>query len=85
MAVELKHSVETELGVAVPLLEVLQSSSVTHLAAQILAQLEKPTPKPLVPLARQENAQQILANIEQLSEQQVDALLSTLLSQEKNQ
>lgn len=82
MAVEIKHHIETELGVIIPLIEVLQSSSISHLTAQILAQLEMPTSMTLIPFLRQENPQEILANLAQLSDQQVDALLNTLLAEE---
>jgi amino acid adenylation domain-containing protein/non-ribosomal peptide synthase protein (TIGR01720 family) len=38
-AVELAHTVEASLGVALPMVSFLQGSSVTHLAAQVMSQL----------------------------------------------
>ncbi|HSE19187.1 MAG TPA: amino acid adenylation domain-containing protein, partial [Pyrinomonadaceae bacterium] len=49
MAVELAHSIETRLGVTLPMVSFLQASSVAQLGADILAQLSKrqrPSPAP---------------------------------------
>src|SRR5205085_7551009 len=53
-AVELAHSVETNLGVALPMVSFLRGSSVAQLAAQALSQLgDRPGPQPSPPAGRE--------------------------------
>jgi acyl carrier protein len=85
MAVEIKNRIESDLGLVVPMVKLLQGPSLAQLGAYVLehvAALEPSTaPKPtLAPeTERQPAAQQLLAQLDQLSDDQVDALLADLL------
>jgi acyl carrier protein len=85
MAVEMKNRIETDLGVVVPMVKLLQGPSIAQLAAHVLAQvaaLEPATaPKPTSAAKTEDQpaAQQLLAQLDQLSDDQVDALLTDLL------
>jgi hypothetical protein len=75
MAVQLKNRIETALKVPVPITHFLQSSSVAQLAAQLLEQL--------VPMLSTPIAEQPLVSIDQLSDEEVDAMLRDLLDAEE--
>jgi NAD(P)-dependent dehydrogenase (short-subunit alcohol dehydrogenase family)/acyl carrier protein len=75
MAVQLKNRIETALKVPVPITHFLQSSSVAQLAAQLLEQL--------VPMLSTPIAEQPLVSIDQLSDEEVDAMLRDLLAAEE--
>ncbi len=81
MAVEIKNRIESDLGVVVPMVKLLQGPSIVQLAAYALEHVTvlEPTAgtKPLV-TAKLED-QQLLAQLDQLSDDQVDALLTDLL------
>ncbi len=51
MAVELKHAVETSLGVVLSMVDFLQELSISQLASRVLAELATPSATPLAPLA----------------------------------
>ena len=51
MAIELKHQVETSLGVVLPMVDFLQGPSISQLASQILIKLAAPPDTSLAPLA----------------------------------
>jgi acyl carrier protein len=71
MAVQLKNRIEADLGVVVPIASFLQSPSVAQLATQVLAQLTSAIPE------------QPLTNLDQLSDEEVDAMLHNLLAAEE--
>ena len=72
MAVELKNRVEGGLSIPLPLVELLKGPSVTQLAAELAARLPRAdTPAPEDPAA-------VLARLDELSDQEVDALLNDL-------
>jgi len=85
MAVEMKNRIETDLGVVVPMVKLLQGPSIAQLGAYVLehvAALEPATaPKPTVApeTERPPAARQLLAQLDQLTDDQVDALLTDLL------
>ena len=85
MAVEMKNHIESDLGVVVPMVKLLQGPSVAQLAAHVLEQVgaleQTTTPKPTsaAKTEDQPEAQQLLAQLDQLSDDQVDALLTDLL------
>ncbi|MBI4587208.1 MAG: polyketide synthase dehydratase domain-containing protein, partial [Candidatus Rokubacteria bacterium] len=81
MAVQVKNRVETDLGVIVPVVSFLAGRSAAELAGQVLEQLTAPVPPS--PAARLENAEELLANIDRLPDDTVDALLSALLDEEE--
>jgi phthiocerol/phenolphthiocerol synthesis type-I polyketide synthase D len=96
MAIELKNRIELELQVHIPIVTFLQGPSITQFAGELLAQLAVPTPEapeqPPQPAHAQEtrtrlsieraDAAQLLAQLDQLSDGEVDALLGSALQQE---
>ena len=90
MAVELKNRIAVDLKVNVPVVKFLQGFSVDQAVTQVLEQLATeaadPTmpPAPAVaPLGEQRTAERLLANLDQLTDEQVSALLSDMLAEEK--
>ncbi|MFB2772732.1 type I polyketide synthase [Pelatocladus sp. BLCC-F211] len=81
MAVELKNSLETTLGVAVPLVNFIEGNSIAQLSVQILDQLLATHLK----INGQIQAGKILAEIDQLSDSEVNELLMQLTSEEEKQ
>jgi acyl carrier protein len=93
MAVELKNRIAVDLKVNVPVVKFLQGFSVDQAVTQVLDQLTAEAANPPAPLAtavtqRQEereekrNAEQLLANLDQLSDDQVGSLLKEMLADE---
>ena len=88
MAVELKNRIAADLGVNVPMVKFLQGFSVAQAASQLLEQLtaEVDNPSAIRPLAREhENDHRdktLLANIDELSEEQVDSMLADMLTKD---
>ena len=92
MAVELKNRIAVDLGVNVPVVKFLQGFSVDQAVTQILDQLAAEVANPTTPLAQtvtqqgehmdQGNAEQLLENLDQLSDEKVDSLLSDMLANE---
>jgi NAD(P)-dependent dehydrogenase (short-subunit alcohol dehydrogenase family)/acyl carrier protein len=92
MAVELKNRIAVDLEVNVPVVKFLQGFSVDQAVTQVLdqlaAEIANPT-TPLVPAVTQRkehldqgNAEQLLANLDQLSDEKVDSLLTEMLADE---
>jgi len=90
MAVELKNRIAVDLGVNVPMVKFLQGPSVTQAATQILDQIAAETSVPSTPPApaaapHQEEYKngaangQLLATIDQLSDEEVNSLLTAML------
>jgi acyl transferase domain-containing protein/acyl-CoA synthetase (AMP-forming)/AMP-acid ligase II/acyl carrier protein len=71
MTIELKNRIELDLGVALPMATLLQGPTVAELAAAILARL----PEPSSP-GDQAKLDELVQQLEQLSDEQVKALLS---------
>jgi hypothetical protein len=76
--------------VNVPVVKFLQGFSVDQAVTQVLEQLATETadptmpPAPVVaPLGEQRTAERLLANLDQLTDEQVSALLSDMLAEEK--
>jgi myxalamid-type polyketide synthase MxaE and MxaD len=91
MAVELKNRIAVDLKVNVPVVKFLQGFSVDQAVAQVLDQLTTEAANPTTPLApaiaqpaEQQNAERILADLDQLSDEKVDSLLTDMLAEEKN-
>ena len=94
MAVELKNRIAVDLKVNVPVVKFLQGFSVDQAVTQVLDQLAAEARQP-VGAARPgnyhsrrststtENAEQLLANLDQLSDEKVDSLLTDMLADEK--
>ncbi len=93
MAVELKNRIAVDLEVNVPVVKFLQGFSVDQAVTQVLDQLAAEVANPTTPLAPavtqqkehidQGNAEQLLANLDQLSDEKVDSLLTDMLADEK--
>ena len=92
MAVELKNRIAVDLGVNVPVVKFLQGFSVDQAVTQILDQLPDGVDNSKTPLApaitwrerRLElgSAEQLLENLDQLSDEKVDSLLTDMLADE---
>jgi acyl transferase domain-containing protein/acyl carrier protein len=88
MAVELKNRISADLGVNVPMVKFLQGFSVAQAASQLLEQLtaEVDNPSAIRPLARERENDQIdkslIANVDELSEEQVDSMLADMLTKD---
>lgn len=94
MAVELKNRIAVDLGVNIPMVKFLEGPSVSQAATQVLDQLTAEASTPSVPLAlavtprqgEQKNGsinEHLLANLDQLSDEEVDSLLTEMLAEEK--
>ena len=86
MAIELKNRIEQALGVRVPIVTFLQGPSIAQFASQLLEQL--PTvievaveaPSQSEEALNQDQAQQLLDQLDELSDHDVDALLQQMLA-----
>jgi acyl carrier protein len=86
MAVELKNRIAVDLKVNVPVVKFLQGFSVDQAVTQVLDQLTAETTEPAtaIPQPGQErDAERLLAQLDQLSDEQVHALLDDMLSEEE--
>ncbi|GHO45000.1 beta-ketoacyl reductase [Ktedonospora formicarum] len=84
MAIELKNRIEQELQVRIPIVTFLQGPSIRQLATQLLEQLPEATPDPAPePDLSQMGAEQLLTQLDQLSDQDVDALLQQMLTEQQ--
>jgi acyl carrier protein len=89
MAVELKNRIAVDLKVNVPVVKFLQGFSVDQAVTQVLDQLTAEGSNPSAAPQRQEeqkdkgNAQHLLANLDRLSDEEVDSLLTDMLADEK--
>jgi acyl carrier protein len=85
MAVELKNRVETDLELAVPVTALLQGPTLSQLAGIVLEQLAQKAPAGQEPSQDgQESEAEILAKVEDLTDEEVDTLLQEMLEEEGN-
>jgi phthiocerol/phenolphthiocerol synthesis type-I polyketide synthase D len=97
MAIELKNRIERELKVRIPIVTFLQGPGIVQFAGQILEQLSA-LQEPQVPASSQAqpietqvlnghqvDAEQLLIQLDQLSDTQVDALLQQMLQEDGTQ
>jgi phthiocerol/phenolphthiocerol synthesis type-I polyketide synthase D len=96
MAIELKNRIERELKVRIPIVTFLQGPGIVQFASQILEQLAaqqepqvqvSPGMEPVPEQAangHQVDAEGLLAQLDQLSDNEVDALLQQMLQDEGN-
>jgi myxalamid-type polyketide synthase MxaE and MxaD len=93
MAVELKNRIAVDLKVNVPVVKFLQGFSIDQAVTQVLDQLTAGA-NPSAPLAQvvaqreeekkdKRSPQQLLANLDQLSDEEVGSLLNDMLADEK--
>ncbi len=101
MAIELKNRIELELKIRIPIVTFLQGPSITQFVGQVLALIEEMadtepvaearlTPKGGMASLAESNgtidqAEQLLAQLDQLSDEQVDALLGQMLENTNGQ
>lgn len=100
LAVELKHRIEIDLGVSVPVTKFLHDTAITQLALFIMSQLaapdsaisamataasahHQPKPQTATPIPSGAPPEQLLAQLDQFSNQELDSLLTDLLAQDK--
>jgi acyl carrier protein len=90
MAVELKNRIAVDLKVNVPVVKFLQGFSVDQAVTQVLDQLTAEAGDPPTPLAaiiapsgQERDAERLLAQLDQLSDEQVNALLDDMLIEEE--
>jgi acyl transferase domain-containing protein/acyl-CoA synthetase (AMP-forming)/AMP-acid ligase II/acyl carrier protein len=90
IAIELKHRVEAELEVVIPVVKFLQGPSVSQLTAVLLEQIELPEAAPLVGRANilvqpagADNPEQLLKKLPDLSNEEVSVMLRSLLTEEE--
>ena len=81
MAVELKNRVEADLETSVPVTALLQGPSLSQLATQLLEGLDAPAAD--ATLAPEEAEDGIEAQVEGLTDEEVDALLRDLGKEEE--
>ena len=84
MAIELKNRIEADLGVTVPMVKFLEGPSVRALAQFVAEQLVPVRPGPADGLDAAA-AGHLLARLDDLSDDQVDALLAELTAAEKGE
>ena len=91
MAVELKNRIALDLKVNIPLVKFLQDFSVDQAVTQVLEQLGTEAAKPTAPLApadaglgEQQDAERLLASLDQLTDEQVSSLLADILDEHKD-
>ena len=75
MGVELKNRVESDLQIALPVATLLQEPSLSQFAEKILTQLFAESGSAPDPISKQETPEETLARVDQLSDEEVDALL----------
>jgi acyl transferase domain-containing protein/acyl carrier protein len=82
MAVELKNRIFSDLGINVPMVKFLQGFSVAQATTQLLDQLSAETAGASIPTLRLRNDnidEDISASIDELSDEQVNSMLSDML------
>lgn len=91
MAIELKNRIAVDLKVNLPVARFLQGFSVDQAIKQVLNQLSEETANPVLPLPLADteprddaSAAHLLANLDQLTEEEVDSLLVDMLGNEKD-
>jgi NADPH:quinone reductase-like Zn-dependent oxidoreductase/acyl carrier protein len=83
MGVELRNRVESDLALSLSMRELMQSPTINSLSRAILGQLttSASVPQDTTSLP-QETTEQLSARVDQLSDEEVDSLLSEMLSEE---
>jgi phthiocerol/phenolphthiocerol synthesis type-I polyketide synthase D len=94
MAIELKNRIELELKVRIPIVTFLQGPSIAQFAGQVLDQIlemNEVVAEPQtdqqdgnVAIISREEAEQLLSQVDQLSDEEVNALLGQMMQDEHN-
>jgi acyl carrier protein len=83
MAVELKNRVEADLETSVPVTALLQGPSLSQLATHLLEGLDAPTAADAASAPGETKERLVEAQVEGLSDEEVDALLRGLVEEEQ--
>ena len=86
MAIELKNAIQTNLGIMLPVALLVSGPSIAELVAQIVELLDDDASEMSQPLTPDhslgaEEAEQLLATLDDLSADQVDHLLAEMLNE----
>ncbi|MEK7787262.1 MAG: acyl carrier protein, partial [Chloroflexota bacterium] len=84
MAIELKNRIEAGLGTSLAVSNFVEGPSIAELAQRVLAQMGTPVSAGPAAEERKDNGQDgetahLLAQVDQLSDEEVDSLLNTML------
>ena len=79
MSIELKNRLEVDFGIAVLMTDFLKGPSIAELADSLVVRLRSGEFTAPAPIRRQRTPEQTLANIEHLTDTEVDTMLSSLL------
>lgn len=84
IAVELKNAIESDLGAIISVVTFLEGASLSHLAGLVLERLpaEADEAAPATEAPIEDTTEQLAARVDDLSEAEVDALLSAMLAEE---
>jgi NADPH:quinone reductase-like Zn-dependent oxidoreductase/acyl carrier protein len=86
MGVELRNRVESDLALSVPMRELMQSPTINSLSRAILGQLTRSASVPQdTATLPQETTEQLEARVNQLSDEEVDSLLSEMVGEEADE
>jgi acyl transferase domain-containing protein/acyl carrier protein len=85
MAVELKNRIERDVGVLIPMVRLLQGPSLAQVAGQLAEQVESggATPAPVAAPRPAEPAADLLARVEEMSDEEVEAMLNNMLTSQE--
>jgi NAD(P)-dependent dehydrogenase (short-subunit alcohol dehydrogenase family)/acyl carrier protein len=83
-SIELQNQVKADLGVSIPVIAFLQGQSLARLAEQILPQLPLTGAEPAAAARNPEKAKQLLARINELSDEEVELLLDEISAAEED-
>src|SRR4051812_23322232 len=80
MAVEIGNQIQAMVGVDVPAMKFMEGLSIAGLAAYVIEQLSGEAAPPAVTASAQESTDQVLEEVEQLSDDEVSALLEEIVT-----
>jgi acyl transferase domain-containing protein len=86
MVLELKNQIQSDLGVAISLVDLFKGPTIVQLTAQLFDRLTTLASTPSKPLAltiAPSRAKELLAQLDQLSDEKVDSLLDDLVAAEE--
>lgn len=92
MALEMKNRMELEIGLAIPIVKFLEGPNITELTTLLLAQLSDSETEPAnlleaskPPYEDEQNPADLLAQLDQLADEDVESLLLAMLSEEEGE
>jgi acyl carrier protein len=80
MAVEIGNQIQAMVGVDVPAMKFMEGLSIAGLAAYVIEQLSGEAAPPAVTASAQDSTDQVLEEVEQLSDDEVSALLEEIVT-----